>query len=327
MKTITKLIKHSMNRPPLRRGLSLVPLSLALALLAGLMALCPVQMNATSTEALNFTSTSDEVFPGYTVGWAFNVSVPVTVTSLGWFDDQDTLGLASDHPVGIFSAGGSLLVSATVTTLDPLTVSTGSQPGFGFRYHAIAPFTLEPGSYVIGGLSPLGTTDGFYDFGSAVTEATGITYVEGRFVGCCTLTLTYPDRAADRGISYFGPNFQFTPTPSYAAQIQQPINADGTSVFSVRRGVVPVKFTLTQGGLATCDLPSATIVVTRTAGGNTGPIDESIYTGSADTGSNFRIDSCQYIYNLSASALGVGTYRVDININGQDVGSGIFQLK
>jgi len=116
-------------------------------------------------------------------------------------------------------------------------------------------------------------------------------------------------------------------SPSYSAQVQQPINADGTSVFNVRRGVVPVKFTLTQGGVATCALPPATIAVTRTAGGTTGPIDESIYTGSADTGSNFRIDNCHYIYNLSASALGVGTYRVDININGQVVGSASFQLK
>jgi len=33
---------------------------------------------------------------------------------------------------------------------------------------------------------------------------------------------------------------QPAPTTSYAAQIQQPINADGSSVFSVRRGVVPV---------------------------------------------------------------------------------------
>jgi hypothetical protein len=114
---------------------------------------------------------------------------------------------------------------------------------------------------------------------------------------------------------------------SYAGQVQQPINADGSSVFSVRRGVVPVKFTFTQGGVATCALPAATIAVTRTAGGTTGPIDESIYTGSADTGSNFRIDNCQYVYNLSATALGVGTYRVDILIDGQVVGSAVFQLK
>lgn len=112
-----------------------------------------------------------------------------------------------------------------------------------------------------------------------------------------------------------------------SAQIQQPINADGSSVFSVRRGVIPVKFTLTQGGVTTCDLPPATIAVTRTAGGTIGAIDESMYIGPADTGSSFRIDSCQYIYNLSASALGVGTYRVDILINGQVVGSANFGLK
>jgi hypothetical protein len=84
-------------------------------------------------------------------------------------------------------------------------------------------------------------------------------------------------------------------TPSYAAQIQPPINADGTSVFNSRRGVVPVKFTLTRGGIATCDLPPATIVVTRTGGGVTGEVNESVYSNNADTGSNFRIDNCEYV--------------------------------
>ncbi len=114
--------------------------------------------------------------------------------------------------------------------------------------------------------------------------------------------------------------------PSYAGQVQAPINADGTSTFSVRRGVVPVKFNLTQGGVATCDLPPATIAVTRTAGGVIGQVNESVYSGNADTGSNFRIDSCQYVYNLNSRALGVGTYRVDILINGQVIGNAIFAL-
>ena len=88
-----------------------------------------------------------------------------------------------------------------------------------------------------------------------------------------------------------------------------------------------MKFTLTQGSVATCALPPATIAVYRTGTAGNEQIDESIYSGSADSGSNFRVDSCQYIYNLSASALGVGTYRVDIKINGQLVGSATFQLK
>jgi uncharacterized delta-60 repeat protein len=114
---------------------------------------------------------------------------------------------------------------------------------------------------------------------------------------------------------------------TFSAHVQQPINADGSSVFTVRRGVVPVKFTLTQNGTATCALPPATIALTRTSGGTTGAIDESVYSGSADNGSNFRIDSCQYVYNLNSGALGVGTYRVDIIINGQVVGGATFQLK
>jgi hypothetical protein len=116
-------------------------------------------------------------------------------------------------------------------------------------------------------------------------------------------------------------------TPSYVGQIQPPINPDGTSAFNVRRGVVPVKFTLTQGGVATCDLPPATIALTRTAGGVVGEVNESVYSGNADTGSNFRIDSCQYAYNLNSRALGVGTYRVDILIDGQVVGNAVFALQ
>ena len=88
-----------------------------------------------------------------------------------------------------------------------------------------------------------------------------------------------------------------------------------------------MKFTLTLNGVATCALPPATIALTRTAGGAMGPVDEEIYIGSADNGSNFRIDSCQYVYNLAASALGVGTYRVDIMINSNVVGSATFALR
>ena len=77
-----------------------------------------------------------------------------------------------------------------------------------------------------------------------------------------------------------------------------------------------MKFTLTQGGVTTCDLPPATIAVTRTGGGN-----------NANTGSNFRIDNCQYVYNLNSRTLGIGIYHVDILINGQVVGSATFELR
>jgi sugar lactone lactonase YvrE len=149
----------------------------------------------------------------------------------------------------------------------------------------------------------------------------------------------------DRTIYPGDPNYPSNPAPNtvyasvnslspflvakfrYAAQVQQPINANGTSVFNVRRGVIPVKFTLTDDGSSTCTLPPATIAVIRTAGGTTGAVNESVYSGSADNGSNFRIVSCQYVYNLNSNALGVGTYRVDTKINDTVVGSSTFQLK
>jgi sugar lactone lactonase YvrE len=119
----------------------------------------------------------------------------------------------------------------------------------------------------------------------------------------------------------------------YKASVQQPINAGGSSVFSATRGVVPVKFTLTEYDVqteqygATCTLPPATIGITRTAGGTLGSVDESTYLTNADSGSNFRNDGCQYVYNLATRSLGVGTYRVDISINGSVVGQAVFALK
>jgi hypothetical protein len=113
---------------------------------------------------------------------------------------------------------------------------------------------------------------------------------------------------------------------SYAASIQPPINADGSSVFSAKRGVVPVKFKLIVNGAPTCALPPATISLTRIAGGTLGVINESVYTQPSDTGSNFRVDSCQYVYNLGVSSLGVGTYLVEVRIQNATVGNATFSL-
>jgi hypothetical protein len=165
--------------------------------------------------------------------------------------------------------------------------------------------------------------------GSGTDYASGVAVDGSRnvyVVGISDATWGSPVRAFSGAAGYHDV-FVAKLSPFYSAQVQQPINPDGSSVFSVRRGVVPVKFTLTLGGVATCALPQATIALTRTAGGTTGAIDESVYVMAADNGSNFRIDGCQYAYNLSSSTLGVGTYRVDIQINGQVVGSATFQLK
>jgi hypothetical protein len=113
----------------------------------------------------------------------------------------------------------------------------------------------------------------------------------------------------------------------FAAQVQPPINADGSSVFNSKRGVVAVKFTLTVGGSPTCDLPPAIISLFRTSSGTPGMINEGDYIMPADNGSNFRVSGCQYIYNLGVSLLGVGTYQVNISIGGVGIGTATFGLE
>ncbi len=115
--------------------------------------------------------------------------------------------------------------------------------------------------------------------------------------------------------------------PIIVAQAQPPIRADGSSMFSRTRWSIPVKFTLFANGAPTCDLPSATIALTRTAGAIPGAISESDFILPSDTGTSFRIDSCQYVYNLTVRLLGPGTYEVDIRINGIVVGSGTFGVR
>jgi len=115
--------------------------------------------------------------------------------------------------------------------------------------------------------------------------------------------------------------------PLTIAQVQQPVNSDGSSVFNAKRGVVPIKFNLLQDGVATCNLPPATLSLTRLFGGTPGSVDESTYAMAADSGSNFRVSGCQYIYNLAASAVGPGQYKVGLMIGTEVVGIAYFELK
>jgi hypothetical protein len=119
----------------------------------------------------------------------------------------------------------------------------------------------------------------------------------------------------------------FTLPRALAAETQQPVDADGSSSFNAKRGVVPLKFALTENGRATCELPPATLRLTRTGGSSPGPIDESLYTGSPDSGSQFRVTDCQYHYNLSPRPLGPGGYLAEILINGAAAGAARFELK
>jgi sugar lactone lactonase YvrE len=239
------------------------------------------------------------------------------------------VGLAFDSAGNLFATSGGMILKFAPDGTQS-TFATG--PGNGLAFDSAGNLFVSADTsiykYTPGGVQSTFATGLNGPFGLAFDSAGNLFEADS---GTGTIYKFAPDGTRSTFATGLDcPQFlaiQPAPLISYAAQIQQPINADGTSVFNVRRGVVPVKFSLTQDGVATCDLPPATIAVTRTGGGVIGQVNESLYSGNADSGSNFRIDNCQYVYNLNSRALGAGIYRVDILINGQDVGSATFELR
>ena len=155
-------------------------------------------------------------------------------------------------------------------------------------------------------------------------------------------SFTYTPAAGFRGVDTFTyrafDNFLVSPEvtvsitvaavgPERVAIVQQPIDADGSSSFAARRGVVPVKFRLTAEGTPTCELPAATISLSRLGGTSGAAPDESTYLLTADSGPAFDVTDCTYHYNLATKPLGPGRYRVAALIDGVEVGAALFELR
>jgi len=248
--------------------------------------------------------------------------------------------------------GGSLISLYGTTTLTHSILAKGASGSNCFTYStpdaivshgynlsddaSCSAFLFEPGDLndVAAGLSPDGLQD---NGGPTQTIALLVTSpaVDAVPLGACTDANGQPI-TDQRGISRTegtacdsGAFELHREPPAYIAQVQQPINADGSSIFNSNRGVVPAKFTLAYGGTATCQLPPATISLFRTNGIVVGPISESAYVLTADSGSSFRVaeGGCQYVYNLATSSLLTGTYAVFISIDSAIVGKGVFGLK
>jgi hypothetical protein len=79
----------------------------------------------------------------------------------------------------------------------------------------------------------------------------------------------------------------------------------------------------------TCNLPAATIEITKTDGVPSGVVNEPTTIQPNDSNDDFRIVDCKYMYNLATSSLsGVGTYTVSVVINGVPASNpAVFDLK
>jgi hypothetical protein len=172
-----------------------------------LVAWSPLQTRG-DTIAFSVSSNASIIFgDNTTLGYAFTVSSPVTVTNLGLFDFGND-GLNTSHAVTIWTSTGTQLVQTTIPA------GTGPTLTDGFRYVSIGPFLLVPGTYTIGGFYG-GDTDFSLEAASSITGASGLSYLGSR----SAFGFTFPSGDAIAVLnSYFGPNFQFitgvgVPTP------------------------------------------------------------------------------------------------------------------
>ncbi len=149
----------------------------------------------TPVSPLNVTTDSNKNF---TFGWQFTVTSPVTVTKLGYYDPAVNGQLNSSHEVGIFSSGGSLLLSATIAAGKYTTMN-------GFAFVSVPTFTLADGTYVIGGDS-FDSNDPFIFTASSLLPISQITLGEtGLFTLGSVFTLPVTNQPS---ATYMGPDFE-----------------------------------------------------------------------------------------------------------------------
>jgi len=94
-----------------------------------------------------------------------------------------------------------------------------------------------------------------------------------------------------------------------------PLNSNGSGVYKLG-SVVPVKFQLRDATGAIISTAVARLTLQAFSGGApVGTAIDATPPGSADSGSLFRFDGSQYIYNLSTKPLSTGTWQVQVHLD------------
>lgn len=168
----------------------------------------------------------------YTLGYAFNVTAPVAVTSLAYYDDGRD-GLAFSHDVGLWNASGQLLARATVPA-----GTAGALVDFFRLVQLGTPVTLDVGNgYVVGGFNPAdGEVGTFYTVGR--TSPAGITFVDSRYV--IGTSLADPTDVGGSGGGYYGGDFGIgavSAVPEPADVVLVAVGLAGTTIVARRRRV------------------------------------------------------------------------------------------
>lgn len=154
---------------------------------------------ATPVITFDEASGSDAINGDQNVGWQFDVLSAITVTALGWYD-QDQNGLGVAHEVGIWGSAGNLLTSAIVPA-----GTVGALDGV-YRTAAISTLNLGIGTgYIVGGLNSSNSGDRLaFDVTQVVNSS--IRYIDATFSGLSG-TLDRPAFFSAATTGFYGPMF------------------------------------------------------------------------------------------------------------------------
>lgn len=189
---------------------------LYIAKLAVAALLLPAASFGAAIEFANAPVTHDE---SLSIGFVFTTNDAISVTALGYFDDNQD-GFLTNHEVGIFDLNGTLLVSSLLSA-----GSSGILEGH-YRYNAITPITLAGNTSFLIAATTFGSADGFaYGHrndslsGFATDPRISVADDASRFVYQCDNVLRAPDEMFGYTI-YGGPNFLIA--PAEASNVPEP---------------------------------------------------------------------------------------------------------
>ena len=158
----------------------------------------------------NFTCAPVAYDGQLSLGFVFTTNVPITVTSLGYYDDNDD-GFVYDHIVGIYDEAGNLINSIT------LSAGTGDTLSGGFRYRSVTPILLSGGTIYLLAATTGGDADGWaYGvaedtlLGLTVDPAITIASDAARYLYDTDNSLQNPLYHYSNYTLYAGPNFTYT---------------------------------------------------------------------------------------------------------------------
>lgn len=169
--------------------------------------------------AIEFTDAPVAHDSQLSIGFMFTTNQAVSVTALGYFDENQD-GFLTNHEVGIFDLNGTLLVSSL------LSAGTSGMLEGHYRYNTVNPTVLAAHSSFVIAATTFGYADGFA-YGSRNSSISGFTVDSrisvaddaSRFVYQCDNVLRNPDQMF--GYTFYGgPNFLLA--PAEASNVPEP---------------------------------------------------------------------------------------------------------